>query len=95
MKGVTVGYDDLPLNFARTTKTSSVFVFKLPRWSLACIVKEAAEPAVASDSPCPVAIETVPEVRAGKTVAEKGLPCTPEDCRFKLFGSFVNIDGAS
>jgi hypothetical protein len=40
------------------------------------MVKEAGVPAVARDRPCPLAVDTAPEVRAGKTVAWKGDPAT-------------------
>jgi hypothetical protein len=51
-------------------------VLVLPRWSFAWIVKEAAVPAVASERPDPVPVETAPDVCAGKMVAVKGLPAT-------------------
>mmetsp|Transcript_47448 Transcript_47448/g.112949 ORF Transcript_47448/g.112949 Transcript_47448/m.112949 type:complete len:211 (+) Transcript_47448:15634-16266(+) len=61
---------------ARTTKMSSEVVLMFPRWSFAWIVNFAGTPAVAMERPSPTAVETVPEVSEGNTVAMKGEPST-------------------
>jgi hypothetical protein len=53
------------------------------------IVNEAGIPAVARESPSPFTIDELPQVRAGKTYAENGLPNKCEEEANKLIEGIV------